>query len=790
MHISHQRMFLMMFVLLLIRVSTTAQTNASQLDLDEIMKGNDFIGHSPERPFWSLNGDTLYYYQKESEFSRSFLKAYIMATGEHKTLDISREIKVKNIPFMSDVKTKNPDVFMSNGQVILWDPETKNNKTLYLDDDIVQPLISNDGRSIFYRRGENWFRHHIADQQIIRLSDIRKENKPSKESSLSYIEKKEIELFEYIRHEQSQEKADSLYRSEREEYKRLKKVYTGKDNNVIPLGISIDGRYAFYALEKKSRSVRKTEIPNWVNQDAHVTTTQARPKVGEASPGQELLVVDLFSQSHFIQDFSTLRGIKDKPTYLKEYIQEGTSFDSKVSEPRDIRFRRYLSSKSGSKHVIECYAVDNKDRWIIEMLPASKSFKLIDRQRDEAWVLGPYISSMSAIGFIGKSDSLYFISESSGYAHLHIYDFFSSKTESLTSGNYEIHQVTLSKDKKKFYLKANREHPGIYHIYELRISDQKWNQLTFKPGNWDLFWNHDETQFAALSSESNKPPELYLVDDDGFFYAITKSTTSDFNDYDWRKPDVIRFKASDGQRVYARLYKPQAETKNNAAVIFVHGAGYLQNAHHFWSSYYREYMFHNFLVDQGYTVLDIDYRGSKGYGRDWRTGIYRHLGGLDLSDHIDGVQFLIDSLEIDSSRVGIYGGSYGGFITLMALFKHPGTFACGAALRSVTDWAHYNHGYTSNILNTPETDPAAFERSSPINFAENLADHLLILHGMVDDNVQLQDVVRLSQRLIELKKDNWNVMYYPVEKHGFRQHSSWLDEYRRIYKLFQEQLLD
>ncbi|MBO6760521.1 MAG: prolyl oligopeptidase family serine peptidase, partial [Roseivirga sp.] len=157
---------------------------------------------------------------------------------------------------------------------------------------------------------------------------------------------------------------------------------------------------------------------------------------------------------------------------------------------------------------------------------------------------------------------------------------------------------------------------------------------------------------------------------------------------------------------------------------------------------------------------DIDYRASSGYGRDWRTGIYRHMGGKDLSDQIDGAKFLMNEHGVEAGRIGMYGGSYGGFITLFAMFKHPDVISAGAALRSVTDWAHYNHGYTSNILNTPVEDPIAYKRSSPIYFAEGLEGDLLIAHGMVDTNVHFQDVVRLAQRLIELGKDNWEMALY------------------------------
>ena len=121
----------------------------------------------------------------------------------------------------------------------------------------------------------------------------------------------------------------------------------------------------------------------------------------------------------------------------------------------------------------------------------------------------------------------------------------------------------------------------------------------------------------------------------------------------------------------------------------------------------------------------------------------------------------------------------------MALFTSPRTFAAGAALRPVTDWAHYNHGYTSNILDVPPDDPEAYRRSSPIYFAEGLQAPLLICHGMIDDNVHFQDSVRLAQRLIELGKEDWELAVYPVERHGFEEETSWADEYRRILKLFE-----
>lgn len=310
-----------------------------------------------------------------------------------------------------------------------------------------------------------------------------------------------------------------------------------------------------------------------------------------------------------------------------------------------------------------------------------------------------------------------------------------------------------------------------------------------KGGN-EVDLSPDEKWLAIRYSYSNKPWELYLQPNKPGAKAVqvTSSVTAEFKSYAWRDPEMVTFKNRYGSDVYARVYTPKVASPNKPAVVFVHGAGYLQNVHYWWSSYFREFMFNNMLADNGYTVIDIDYTGSSGYGRNWRTGIYRHMGGKDLDDQVDGVKFLVDKYGVNPKNVGMYGGSYGGFMTLMGLFTQPDVFAAGAGLRSVTDWAHYNHGYTANILNEPYNDEKAYQQSSPINFANGLKGRLLMAHGMVDVNVNYQDIIRLSQKLIELHKENWELASYPVEDHGFVQPSSWTDEYKRIYKLFEETL--
>jgi dipeptidyl aminopeptidase/acylaminoacyl peptidase len=439
-------------------------------------------------------------------------------------------------------------------------------------------------------------------------------------------------------------------------------------------------------------------------------------------------------------------------------------------------------------------SIDNKDRWIMRLDPATRKLQTIDRQHDEAWIGGPGIGfnqSTGVLGFLADNQTIYYQSEADGYSHLYILNLTSSAKKQITKGKFEVQSVQLSRTKQLFYITTNEEHFGEQHFYKLATWGGTRTRLTKMTGSNQVVLSPDETKLAYLNSYSNRPWEVYLQENEvnDAPTQITKSQSRQFKEYKWREPEIINFKAEDGETVYARLYENKTGEKGKKpAVIFVHGAGYLQNVHKWWSQYFREYMFHNMLVDNGYTVLDIDYRASSGYGRDWRTGIYRFMGGKDLSDHVDGAKYLIDNQGIDPKKIGIYGGSYGGFITLMAMFTKPDVFAAGAALRPVTDWAAYNHGYTANILNEPQTDSIAYKRSSPIYYAEGLKGKLLICHGMVDINVHYQDAVRLSQRLIELKKNNWELASYPMEDHGFVEPSSWMDEYKRIFKLFEESL--
>jgi dipeptidyl aminopeptidase/acylaminoacyl peptidase len=384
------------------------------------------------------------------------------------------------------------------------------------------------------------------------------------------------------------------------------------------------------------------------------------------------------------------------------------------------------------------------------------------------------------------------VSEADGFAHIYSVAKDGGDRRQLTSGRWEVLEAALSPDGRSFELRTNEGTPFEQHFYRMPIAGGARTRVTAGVGSHAVVPSPDGRLLANVHSRANRPPELFVMENrpGAPMTQLTTSPTAEWLSHPWVAPEIVMIPASDGAEVPARIYRPEdwGAQPNGAAAIFVHGAGYLQNVHNFWSTYGREYMFNQYLASRGYVVLDVDYRASSGYGRDWRTGIYRWMGGRDLQDHVDASRYLQQRFTIDPERIGIYGGSYGGFITLMALFTEPQHFGAGAALRSVTDWAHYNHPYTGRILNFPQSDSISYRRSSPIYFADGLQDPLLIAHGMVDVNVHFQDVVRLAQRLIELGKTDWEMAVYPVEDHAFVRPSSWTDEYRRIYELFERHL--
>jgi dipeptidyl aminopeptidase/acylaminoacyl peptidase len=761
------------------------------------MKGNHFVGHLPQNIYWGESSQDIYFtWNPEDELLNSLYKTNTNGIAPQKvSLDDQKALPSSRGGDYNKARTHK--IYSKNGDLFLLD--ILQNKTTQITNTLDResnPMFSLDEEQVFFQLNNNAFSWNLQSGQLTQLSDFRKGKENPKKKKLneqeSWLEKDQLDYFDILQLKKQQREARKDLQEDLDPKRPLPIYLKGK--NISQIQVSPDGRFITYVLSKSANS-KRTKVPDFVTENGYLKDLNSRSKVGSPATTYERGIYDSQKDTAYLIDTKQIDGIFDKPDFLKSYVEKDSTYNPKYKEAREVIMMSPIFNETGDKAAMVIRSMDNKDRWIMSLDMETGTLKTLDRQRDEAWVGGPGIGgwnrSSGNIGWLKDDHTLWFQSEESGYSHLYSINTKNGKKTTLTKGDFEILDAQLSNDKTHFYFNSNEVSPAEHHFYKMKASGGKWEQITSMEGNNDVTLSPDEKYLAIRYSYSNKPWELYVMPNQVGAKAqkITDSTTDAFKAYQWREPELVKFTASDGVEVPARLYRGKEGTEGKPAVIFVHGAGYLQNVHKWWSSYYREYMFHNLLADNGYTVLDIDYRASNGYGRDWRTAIYRHMGGKDLSDQVDGAKYLTEELGVNKNKIGIYGGSYGGFITIFAMFNHNDVFNCGAALRSVTDWAHYNHGYTSNILNTPVEDPEAYRKSSPLYFAENFdKGKLVMLHGMVDTNVQFQDVVRLSQRLIELGKKNWDVALFPMEGHGFIQSSSWADEYRRIFELFESNL--
>jgi len=758
-----------------------------ELTVDSIMRGSDLVGYPPTGLRWSADSQRLFFeWRKPGEKEAS---TFVVGRdgGQPRKLP---DDEVKAAPAANGRwdKAHRRVLFVDGGDIVLVDSEKGTRRQITRTTGAESnPRWAKRDTHVTYVRDGNLFivPTDSADSGIVtQLTDVApKKSEPKLTDSQKFLRDEEEKLIEYVRTQKEQKKKDE----EKDKKDKLPTFELQDRQSAVDLMLSPDDLHVFVLVAERPTGAKNTIVPNYVTETGYTEDIPGRTNVGDTQDRRLLSVLNLRTGKSVWADGSFA------PPVVEAEKPSGTP--SKAE--REIRWSTPVASEDGKFVVAAASSADNKDRWLVTIDPETGKTKVIDALHDDAWVreAGTGFGAPS-VQFLPDNKRIWFLSERDGWMHLYTLDLSSeaAKPKQLTEGQWEVSSADLAHDGRTFFITTSEAHPGERHLYSVSTDGGARTKITSMVGSNQAEVSPDDSMLGLIYSYSNKPPEVFLMPNKPGAPAnrVTVTPTAEWRSFNWIDPKVITFTARDGVEVYARLFTPEMfggkRDPAHPGVVFVHGAGYAQNAHKYWASYFREYMFHNLLASRGYVVLDVDYRASSGYGRDWRTAIYRHMGGKDLEDIVDGAKYLTAKEQVNPRHIGVYGGSYGGFITLMAMFTTPDVFAAGAALRPVTDWAHYNHGYTSNILNVPQKDIEAYRKSSPIYFAEGLKGALLICHGMVDTNVHFQDSVRLVQRLIELRKENWSFAPYPVENHGFTENSSWADEYKRILKLFEENL--
>ena len=797
--------------------AVTAQPSASAprlaLTVDSIMRGPALVGYPPSDLRWSGDSKELYFEWRMPKDDEAATWVVSRAGGRPRRLSDDER---RNAPLPNGTwdRERRRILGVDRGDIVVIDTISRSRRELTRTTGAeASPRWARGGTHVTFVRDNNLFivpADAASTGSLVQLIDAApRRTDPARTESQRVVRDEEQRLLNWVAEEAARRKR----REARDRARALPKFELAERQAIIDGALSADETHAYLIVADRAQA-RTTQVPRYVSESAYTEEIPTRNKVGDTQERRRLAILNLKTGEGV---WAGLDGIA-APVAIPKPIDPGEQATAKPTAPgadaasdakpaeapskgkRDMRWGTLLLSPDAGVAVASVRAMDNTDRWLVAVDPATGNTRVLDALHDDAWVreIGPASNVSGGLGWLPDNRRIWFLAEHDGWMHLYTIDPTAAKPErkQLTTGRFEIDSVQLSPDASRFYIQSTESHPGERHLYSLSVDGGQRTRLTGVTGAFAGAISPDDSTFAVVHSTANRPPDVFLMPNRGAaareLTQVTTSSSEEWRSFKWVEPQLVTYKARDGAEVSARLYTPEMlgarRHPSNPAVVFVHGAGYLQNAHRYWSSYYREYMFHHLLASKGYVVLDPDYRASAGYGRDWRTAIYRWMGGKDLEDVVDGAKFLVETHKVHPRRVGVYGGSYGGFITLMAMFTTPDVFAAGAALRPVTDWAHYNHTYTSNILNEPQTDIEAYRKSSPMYFAEGLKGALLICHGMVDVNVHFQDSVRLAQRLIELRKENWELAVYPVEDHGFVEETSWADEYKRILKLFEDHL--
>jgi dipeptidyl aminopeptidase/acylaminoacyl peptidase len=764
------------------------------------MRGPGLVGYEPSQVRWSGDSQRVYFQWKQaSDKQDAPLDPYVVNRDGSGLRKLSDEEAKAAPPLAGDsTEDKRLTVYARDGDIFLYDTATGATRQITRTADAESnPHFLRDGKRIYFTRANNLYAMPLDAGGLVQITDIAAaaaagapaapaatggrggrggrggaapvadEGEPPKGTdSQEYLKKEQKDLLEAVRERAARRQEDE----DKRKRDNPRKAFTLQARqSVASLQLSPDEKIVTAEITE-SGNAKATIVPSYVTESAYTEDLRGRSDVGDTPSTTRLALIAA-------------------DTGAVTWVDAGIPGTQPGKPARQIQLGQPVWSADGAKAFVVGRAEDNKDRWILALDPATGKARTLADIHDDAWVNDG--QGVGAAGWMKNDREVYFESERTGYAHLYAVPFDGGEPRALTSGNWEVLGVRQSRDKAKFYLTANLDGPFENHLYVMDAEGGPLTRLTKAPGKHTTTVSPDDRWIADIYSFTNKPPELYVQENRPLADSrkLTTSPAADFSQYAWQDAPIVTFTARDGVKVPARLFKPANFRRGGPAVVFIHGSGYLQNVDRWWSTnYYREYMFNHILMERGFVVIDVDYRGSAGYGRDWRTAVYEHMGGKDLDDIVDAAKYVVSEHGVDPKKIGLYGGSYGGFLTLMGMFTQPDVFAAGAALRPVSDWAYYNQGYTADILNLPQTDSEAYRKSSPIYFAQGLKGALLICHGMVDTNVEFQDTVRLTQKLIELHKENWQVAMYPVENHAFVEPSSWADEYKRILKLFEENL--
>ncbi|MDE2344960.1 MAG: DPP IV N-terminal domain-containing protein, partial [Gammaproteobacteria bacterium] len=662
-------------------------SGAAPVTLEQIMANPDWIGNPPERAYWGYNGRHIFYWQKRNDSSLRDLYAADITTGVvHKIPE--RELGLISAPAGSFNHAHTLKVFVRDNNVFVRALASGQLRQLTRDTTPKSdPEFMDDGVHVQWHQENDIYLYDLRSGTLSLAADIRLSGDPAKnEPPQDYLQAEQPRLFDFL----SKQKADSqaqlqqqASRASADGTRPPAPWYLGDKLKVFHSSLSPDGRWlVLVTVPADYNRGAPGMMPEWITDSGYVQLLKRHTYVGlNPPPPQSVLLLDLKNHSSFPLDLSQLPGIQDDPlaglrkSAVEWDVQHGIerkTAEQSVKAPaiRPVSVWGLAWSDDGRQLALEFRANDNKDRWIASVDFAKKTLLTQNRLTDPAWINW----SFNQFGWLHDNHTLWYLSEASGYSQLYLKELHAPKARQLTHGRFEISDPTLSRNDRYFFAVANLKAPGIYEIYRIDVRSGEMRAITHlggvngpqfsmvEDGGGGYALSPDGAKLLVYHSSTTRPPEVWVVQarPDGKARRLTRTLTQAFSSIPWVKPEIVQVPSSHvAEPIYARFYLPADYTTAHSwpAIVFIHGAGYWQEAHQGWSYYFHEFMFQTFLAQHGYLVLDMDYRGSAGYGRAWRTAIYQHMGHPEVQDIEDGVHWLESNWHVDPKRLGVYGGS-------------------------------------------------------------------------------------------------------------------------------------
>ncbi len=756
-----------------------------RLTLDHLGGGPRVLGLAPRDLRWAPDGSEVHFRWHENPAPSQLPDddPWFAASRDGSALRELTEAEVRRMPGSNRVRARFAEVeaWSRDGTLFIWTGDGGVRAVFSVAGTIGALRMRPDGSAALFatrglaanatESGDLW-EHRVASGITRQVAEVTAAEDESSDQE-AWLKKQQAELVDVVRERKERDdRRGDLRRARREHLPQA--IPMPKGERAVDLRLSPDGRFVVFRARKDPATPKRTRFMEFVNESGQAIGKDARPKVGEALPAWRMGIVEV--------------DPKTRPEDIEiRWVEDGIEKDTVIHGP--------YWSPDGRHAAVQTLSMDHKERWISLLDLETGTLRHVDHQIEESWIGGPLVVGRWSPGtllWLDDGDAFAFGSVASGWAMLLLANLDGEVT-ALTEGEFEVRRVELAPGGASFLLTASREHPGEEHLYRIPVRGGKLARLTAGEGRnaWEV--SPDGGRIAFVSQSLTELGDLHLMDAEPAGakpVRITKSGTDLFHRTAWAESEIVEYDLPDGTTAWARVWDapPDAVPGETPAVVYAHGCGECAQAVVKGWSRSGSIVYANYLIQNGYVAASVDYRGSSGYGHRNRTYAYRQMGVSDIDSALPLLDILVDRHDAARGRIGVYGGSYGGFFTLMSLFRHPGTYAAGVALYPVTDWSHYNQGYTSRILNGSQLDDEeAYRVSSPVYYADGLEDALQIQHGLVDGNVQIQDSFRLAQILIEKQKD-FDLVVYPVEDHGWDEISSRRDSYRRMTDFFNRHL--